>query len=151
METLTNQMEDKAMDYIEKIDDMGGVYEAIERGFFQKEIADSAYKYQREIDAKERILVGVNEYYIEEPECPIELLRIDPKVEEQQITNLQKLRRERNNDKVKQVLSKLHDSADKNENLMPTIIEAVKAYATLGEICGVLRTVYGEYKELIVV
>ncbi len=151
VETLTNQMEEKAIDYIEKIDSMGGVYEAIERGFFQKEIADSAYKYQREIDTCKRTLVGVNEYYIEEPECPIKLLRIDPKVEDQQVTSLQKLRRERNNDKVKQVLSKLHDAVDKKENLMPTIIEAVKAYATLGEITDVLRKVYGEYKELIIV
>jgi len=151
VETLTNQMEEKAMDYIEKIDAIGGVYEAIERGFFQKEIADSAYKYQREIDNHERILVGVNEYFIEESECPIDLLRIDPKVEEEQVARLQKLRRERDNAKVKQVLSKLHDAADKDENLMPTIIEAVKAYATLGEICDVLRKVYGEYKELIVV
>ncbi|MFP3985693.1 MAG: methylmalonyl-CoA mutase [Candidatus Bathyarchaeia archaeon] len=151
METLTSQMEEKATNYIQKIDDMGGVYEAIERGFFQKEIADSAYKYQREIDHHERTLVGVNEYCIEEPECPIELLRIDPKVEDEQIANLQKLRRTRNNPKVKQVLDKLHDAADKNQNLMPTIIEAVKAYATLGEICDVLRKVYGIYKELIVV
>ncbi|MDH5448514.1 MAG: methylmalonyl-CoA mutase family protein [Candidatus Bathyarchaeota archaeon] len=151
VETLTNQMEEKAMDYIEKIDDMGGVYEAIERGFFQKEIADSAYKYQHEIDNNEKTLVGVNEYFIEEPECPIELLRIDPKVEEQQLAKLQRLRRERNDVKVKQVLSKLHSAVDKDGNLVPTIIEAVKAYATLGEICGVLRNVYGEYKELIVV
>ncbi len=151
VETLTNQMEERAMDYIEKIDNMGGVYEAIERGFFQKEIADSAYKYQREIDTKERTLVGVNEYYIDEPECPIELLRIDPNVEEKQIDNLRKLRRERNNQRVKQVLNKLHDAADKDVNLMPVIIEAVKAYATLGEITDVLRKTYGEYKELIVV
>ena len=151
VEKLTNQMEEKAMDYIEKIDNMGGVYEAIERGFFQKEIADSAYKYQREIETNERTLVGVNEYFIEEPECPIELLRIDPKVEDQQVARLQRLRRERNNDRVKQVLGKLHDAADKDENLMSTIIESVKAYATLGEICDVLRKVYGEYKELIVV
>ncbi len=151
VETLTNQIEEKTMNYIEKIDDMGGVYEAIERGFFQKEIADSAYKYQREIDTNKRTLVGVNEYFIEEPECPIDLLRIEPKVEEQQISSLQKLRRERDNEKVKQVLSKLHDDADKDRNLMPTIIEAIKAYATLGEITDVLRGVYGEYKELIVV
>ncbi len=151
VETLTNQMEEKAMDYIEKVDAMGGVYEAIERGFFQKEIADSAYKYQREIDSKERILVGVNDYWIEEPECPIELLRIDPEVEERQVSGLQKLRRERNDKKAKQVLGKLHDEADRNRNLMPTIVEAVKAYATLGEITDVLKKVYGEYKELIVV
>ncbi len=151
VEALTNQMEEKAVEYIEKIDNMGGVYEAIERGFFQKEIADSAYKYQREIENKERTLVGVNEYFIEEPECPIELLRIDPRVEEEQVAKLQKLRRTRNNKRVRTVLDRLHDAADKDENLMPTIIEAVKAYATLGEITDVLRKVYGEYKELIVV
>ncbi len=151
VETLTNQMEEKAVDYIEKIDGMGGVYEAIESGFLQKEIADSAYKHQREVDNKDRILVGVNDYRIEELECPIELLRIDPKVEEEQVAGLKKLRRERNNDKVKQVLNMVHDAADKNQNLMPTIIEAVKAYATLGEITDVLKKVYGEYKELIVV
>jgi methylmalonyl-CoA mutase N-terminal domain/subunit len=151
VETLTNQMEEKAMDYIEKIDNMGGVYEAIDRGFFQKEIADSAYKYQLEIDSKKRTLVGVNQYYMEEPECPIKLLRINPKVEDEQVTGLQKLRRERNNDKVKQILSRLHDKANKEENLMPIIVEAVKTYATIGEICEVLRKVYGEYKELIVV
>lgn len=151
VETLTNQLEEKAMDYIDKIDSMGGVYEAIERGFFQKEIADSAYKYQKEIDGNERTLVSVNKYCIEEPECPIELLRVDPAVEEQQISRLEKLRRERNKTKVKQALNKLHDEADKNSNLMPTIIETVKAYATLGEICSVLRGVYGEYKELIVI
>jgi methylmalonyl-CoA mutase N-terminal domain/subunit len=151
VETLTQQMEEHAADYIDKIDKMGGVYEAIERGFFQQEIADSAYKYQREIDSQERILVGVNEYHVAEPECPIDLLRIDPKVEQQQITRLQKLRRERNTARVKETLGKLHDAVDKDENLMPTIIDAVKAYATLGEITDVLKQVYGEYKELIVV
>ncbi|MCW4055323.1 MAG: methylmalonyl-CoA mutase family protein, partial [Candidatus Bathyarchaeota archaeon] len=92
-----------------------------------------------------------NDYCIEELECPIDLLRIDPKVEEEQVTGLKKLRSERNDDKAKQVLNRLHDAADKNQNLMPTIIEAVKAYATLGEITDVLKKVYGEYKELIVV
>ena len=151
LETLTNQMEAKAMDYIDKIDNMGGVYEAIERGFFQQEIADSAFKYQHEIDMKKRTLVGVNEYFIDEPECPIELLRIDEKIEEEQTSRLRRLRHERDGAKVKRILGKLHDVADKDVNLMPMIIEAVKAYATLGEICDVLRNVYGEYQELIVV
>ncbi|RLG92591.1 methylmalonyl-CoA mutase, partial [Candidatus Bathyarchaeota archaeon] len=120
--------------------------------FFQHEIARSSYKYQREIDSKERIIVGVNEYTVEEGEMEtIPILKIDPKVEEEQIARLQKLKRERDNRKVKEVLEKLHYSAEKNENLMPVIIEAVKAYATLGEICDVLRAVYGEYKELIVI
>jgi len=150
IEALTNEMENRAMEYIQKIDDMGGVIEAIERGFFQKEIADSAYRYQREIDEKKRIIVGVNEYKTEET-YPIPILRVDPKVEEEQVIRLQKLRRERDNRKVKEVLEKLHYAAEKDENLMPIIIDAVKAYATLGEICGVLREVYGEYKELIVI
>ncbi|MGB9778416.1 MAG: acyl-CoA mutase large subunit family protein [Candidatus Bathyarchaeales archaeon] len=151
VEALTREMEEKAMEYIQKIDDMGGVVAAIEKGFFQKEIAESAYRYQREVEEKKRIIVGVNEFAIEEEECPIELLRIDPKVEKEQVERLQKLKRERDNRKVKEILEKLHYAAEKEENLMPTIIEAVKAYATLGEITDVLRKVYGEYKELIVI
>jgi len=150
IEYLTKEMEEQAMNYIQKIDNMGGAIAAIEKGFFQKEIADSAYKYQRETDEKKRIIVGVNEYKTEETH-PIPILRVDPKVEKEQVAKLQKLRRERDNRKVNEVLEKLHYNAEKNENLMPTIIEAVKAYATLGEICGVLRKVYGEYKELIVI
>jgi methylmalonyl-CoA mutase N-terminal domain/subunit len=151
MEALTNEMEEKAMEYIQKIDDMGGAVAAIEKGFFQREIADSAYKYQREIDEKKRTIVGVNDYTVEKSECPIELLRIDPKVEKEQLANLQKLKKQRDSRKVKELLGKLHYSAEKNENLMPTMIEAVKAYTTVGEITDVLRQVYGEYKELIVV
>ena len=151
IETLTNEMEEKAMDYIQKIDNMGGAYAAIEKGFFQKEIADSAFKYQQEIDCGRRKLVGVNDYTIANECVTIPLLRIDPKVENQQIARLQKVKRERDNTKVKKVLARLYDDADKNASLMPIIIEATKAYATLGEICDVLRSVYGEYKELIVI
>jgi methylmalonyl-CoA mutase N-terminal domain/subunit len=151
MEALTNEMEEKAWEYIHKVDDMGGAIAAIENGFFQKEIADSAYKYQREIEEKKRTIVGVNDYKVEEKECPIELLRINPKVEAEQLASLQKLKRERDNRKVKEVLEKLHYAAQKDENLMPIMIEAVKAYATIGEITEVLKQVYGEYKELIIV
>jgi methylmalonyl-CoA mutase N-terminal domain/subunit len=151
LETLTNEMEEKAMEYIRKIDDMGGAIPAIEKGFFQQEIADSAYKYQREADEKKRIIVGVNDYAVKEEECPIELLRVDPKVEQEQLARLQKLKRERDNRKAKETLGRLHTSAEKDENLMPKMIEAVKAYATLGEVTDVLRQVYGEYKELIIV
>jgi len=150
VENLTNEMEERAMEYFKKLDDMGGAIAAIERGFFQKEIADSAYKYQREVDGKKRILVGVNDYTTEE-KYPIKVLRVDPKVEEEHVARLQKLKRERDNRKVNEVLEKLHYNTEKDENLMPTIIDAVKAYATIGEICGVLRKVYGEYKELIVI
>ncbi len=151
IEVLTNEMEEKAMDYIEKIDDMGGAYAAIEKGFFQKEIADSAFKYQQEIERGQRKLVGVNDYTIANECVTIPLLRIDPKVENKQVARLQKVRKERDNTKVKRILAQLHGDADKDANLMPTIIEAVKVYATLGEICDVLRSVYGEYKELIVI
>jgi len=133
------------------VDDMGGAIVAIEKGFFQKEIADSSYKYQREIDEKRRVIVGVNDYEIEKEENPIELLRVDPNAEKEQLANLQKLKRKRDRGAAEKTLDKLQRSAEKDENLMPTIIEAIKAYATLGEICEVLRKVYGEYKELIVI
>jgi methylmalonyl-CoA mutase N-terminal domain/subunit len=151
VEALTAQMEERAMEYINRIDDMGGVVSAIEKGFFQKEIADSAYKYQQETDRKERVLVGVNEYTVKEDWVPLEILRVEPRVEEEQLARLQKLRKERNNKKVREVLDSLHEAAVRGENLMPLIIKAVKAYATLGEICNVFREVFGEYRELIVI
>ena len=152
VEALTNEMEEKAMDYIKKVDDMGGAIPAIEKGFFQREIADSAYKYQREIDEKKRTIVGVNNFAIDGKEkCLVELLRVDPKVEKEQVASLQRLKRERNNTQVKEVLNKLHYTAQRDENLMPLMIEAMKNYVTLGEVTEVLKQVYGEYKELIVV
>ncbi len=150
VENLTNEMEERTMEYFRKLDDMGGAIMAIEKGFFQKEIADSAYEYQKEVDEKRRILVGVNDYTTEEKQ-PIKVLRVDPKVEEEQVASLHKLKRERDNKKVDEMLEKLHYTAEKDENLMPIIINAVKAYATIGEICDVLRKIYGEYKELIVI
>jgi methylmalonyl-CoA mutase N-terminal domain/subunit len=151
VEALTNEMEEKATEYIQKVDDMGGAMVAIEKGFFQKEIADSSYKYQREIEERKRTIVGVNNYQIEKEGYPIKLLRVDPHVEKEQVANLQNVRKTRDNRKAEEMLDKLELSAEKDENLMPAIIEAVKAYATLGEICSVLRKVYGEYKELIVI
>ena len=150
VENLTNEMEKRAMEYFQKLDDMGGAIPAIEKGFFQKEIADSAYEYQKEVDEKRRILVGVNDYTTEEKQ-PIKVLRVDPKVEEEQVASLHKLKRERDNKKVNEMLEKLHYAAERDENLMPIIIDAVKAYATIGEICDVLRKIYGEFKELIVI
>ncbi len=150
VENLTNEMEKSTMEYFRKLDDMGGAIPAIEKGFFQKEIADSSYEYQKEVDEKRRILVGVNDYTTEEKQ-PIKVLRVDPKVEEEQVASLHKLKRERDNKKVNEMLEKLHYTAEKDENLMPTIIDAVKAYATIGEICDVLREIYGEFKELIVI
>jgi len=150
-EALTREMEERAMKYIDKIDSMGGVIPAIEKGFFQREIADAAYKYQKEIERRERTIVGVNDLTVEEDWVPVELLRVHPKVEEEQVARLQKLRGARDNRRVKLLLDKLHDEADGDKNLMPTIIEAVKSYATLGEITDVLRRVFGEYRELIIV
>ena len=150
VENLTNEMEERAMEYFLKLDDMGGAIPAIEKGFFQKEIADSAYEYQKEVDEKRRILVGVNDYTAEEKQ-PIKVLRVDPKVEEEQVASLHKLKSERDNRKVNEMLEKLHYAAEKDENLMPIIIDAVKAYATIGEICDVIREIYGEFKELIVI
>jgi methylmalonyl-CoA mutase N-terminal domain/subunit len=150
VENLTNEMEKRTMEYFRKLDDMGGAIPAIEKGFFQKEIADSSYEYQKEVDEKRRILVGVNDYTTEKKH-PIKVLRVDPKVEEEQVASLHKLKRERDNRKVGEMLEKLHYAAEKDENLMPTIIDAVKAYATIGEICDVLRKIYGEFKELIVI
>jgi methylmalonyl-CoA mutase N-terminal domain/subunit len=151
VEALTNEMEERAMNYIDRIDSMGGVIAGIEKGFFQREIADSAYKYQKEVERRERTIVGVNDYTAEKDWIPMDLLRIPPHVEKAQLERLERVKRERNHQKVKQALGKLHNEADKDKNLMPTIIEAVKAYATLGEITEVLRTVFGEYRELIVV
>jgi methylmalonyl-CoA mutase N-terminal domain/subunit len=151
VEALTNEMEERAMNYIDKIDSMGGVIAGIEKGFFQKEIADSAYKYQKEVERHERTVVGINDYTVEKDWIPIDLLRIPPHVEKEQLARLERIRGGRNRQKVKQSLDKLFDEADKKQNLMPSIIEALKAYATLGEITEVLRSVYGEYKELIII
>ena len=151
VEALTSQMEEGAMDYIRRIDEMGGAIAAIEKGFFQKEIADSAYKYQREIDEKKRTIVGVNNYTIGQEECPVEILRIGAEVENAQMAGLQRLKRERDNKKATEALNQLRQAAEKDENLMPKMIDAVKSYATLGEITNVLRSVYGEYKELIII
>jgi methylmalonyl-CoA mutase N-terminal domain/subunit len=151
VEALTNEMEKVTFDYIRKVDEMGGAIVAIEKGFFQKEIADSAYKYQKEIEEMKRIVVGVNDFKNEKEDLPIELLRVDREAEKTQTAALNKLKRERNKKKVEAALDNLRHAAEKDENLMPTIIDAVKVYSTLGEICEVLRQVYGEYKELIII
>ena len=145
VEWLTDKIEEEAMRYIEKIDSMGGAVEAIEKGYIQREIVESAYRYQREIETKQRIIVGVNEFVTEE-RVPIEILKIDPKIEETLIERLRMIKKQRDNAKVREVLEDLRKAAEKDENLMPVILKAVKAYATVGEICNVLREVYGEYR-----
>jgi len=145
VESLTDEIKKSAMEYIEKIDKMGGATVAIENGYMQREIQNSAYNYQKEVESKNKIVVGVNMFQIEE-EPPKNLLKVDPKVEELQRQKLKKLREERDNQKVQKTLTELEKACEGTENLMPYILEAVKAYATLGEICGVMREVFGEYK-----
>jgi methylmalonyl-CoA mutase N-terminal domain/subunit len=146
VEYLTNQIEEKAAKYIEQIDDMGGAVAAIEKGFMQREIMESAYRYQKEVESKKRIVVGVNEFVSEE-KTPIKILRIDPEIEKTLVKRLNEVKGQRNNTKVKEALDNLRKAAEKEDvNLMPFIIQAVKEYATLGEICDTLRQVFGEYK-----
>lgn len=148
VEALTKQIEEAAQHYIEEIDRRGGAVNAIENGYMQREIIESAYKYQREVERKDRVIVGVNEFTTEE-EAPIKLLRVDPAVEKKVVERLNRVKKERNTQKVRAALDKLHKAAgDEKENLVPPILEAVKEYATIGEICDVLREVYGEYKPL---
>jgi len=149
VEALTNRMEEEAYEYFRKIEAMGGMLAAIERGFPQREIAESAYRYQREIDTKERIIVGVNDYVTEEP-LTIPLLEMDREGERRQIERLKRVRRERDNRAVRERLAALERAARGSENLMPYILDAVREYATLGEICGVFREVFGEYREPVI-
>ena len=145
VEALTNEIERGAWDYIEKIDAIGGMVAAIERGYPQREIADAAYRYQVAVDRKEKIIVGVNAYVTDEK--PIEILQIDESVGRHQAERLRSLRADRSNDEVRRRLDALRKAAAGSENLMPYLYEAVKAYATLGEICDALRTVFGVYNE----
>lgn len=150
IEALTDQIEKDAEDYINKIDAMGGVINAIESGYIQTEIQKSAYRYQQEVEKGERIIVGVNKFKVEEPE-PKDLLKIDEKVQKDQIEFLNKVRAERNNEEVKQKLEALKSAAKTDVNLIPYIIDAVKVYASIGEICNVMRDVFGEYKEQVII
>jgi len=144
IESLTDEIEKKALEYIEKIDELGGAVKAIEKGFYNREIAGSAYKFQCEIEEKKKKVVGVNCYEIEEKTYDSEA--VSEEGEKIQVKKLEKLKEERNNDSVVKSLAKLKDMAHSEENLLPCILETVKNYATLGEICGVLRDVFGEYR-----
>jgi methylmalonyl-CoA mutase N-terminal domain/subunit len=146
VEALTDEVERGAWDYIEKIDALGGMVAAIERSYPQREIAEASYRYQMAVDRKEKIIVGVNDYVT--PEKPIDILQIDETVAHRQAERLRKLRTERSNDEVERRLSALRKAAAGRENLMPYLYEAVKAYATLGEICEAMRTVFGVYEEV---
>jgi methylmalonyl-CoA mutase N-terminal domain/subunit len=146
LESLTTRMEQEALRLIQTIDSMGGIVSAIERGFPQKEIADAAFDYQREVDSGERIIVGVNRYEVEgEPSIPI--LRIDPSVESAQLERLVHIRRRRPAAPLSRALDEVRRAAGGRDNLMPPLIAAVEAQATLGETCGALKEVFGEYRE----
>jgi methylmalonyl-CoA mutase N-terminal domain/subunit len=146
IEALTNEMEEECYKYFDRIDALGGVIPAIEKGFFQREIANAAYQYQKEIEKSKRTVVGVNDYVSEE-HVRIEILKMDPEGESRQLERLKNLRSSRDNKVATERLDILRSKADTDENLMPYIMDCVEAYSTLGEITGVFREVFGEYKE----
>ena len=146
VEAMTNRIEKEAWEYIKKIDDLGGAVAAIEKGYIQKEIQDSAYKWQMDVESGARVIVGVNKFQVEE-EAPKNLLRVDASVGEKQKAKVEAMKAKRDNAAVQAALADLKAAcSDENENLMPHILAAVKTYATLGEICGVMREVFGEYE-----
>jgi methylmalonyl-CoA mutase N-terminal domain/subunit len=146
IESLTDKIERESLALIDKIEESGGVVKCIEDGFIQRQIENAAYQYQQEIERGERIIVGVNKFQIEEDHKP-PLLRVDPEVEKTQVTKLAEVKKNRNNEQVTGSLAKLETAAKGSDNLMPYIYDSVKEYATLGEICNVLRKVFGEYKD----
>ncbi|WIV13065.1 methylmalonyl-CoA mutase family protein [Proteiniborus sp. MB09-C3] len=150
IEAKTKEIEDKAMEYINKIDELGGAPRAIDMGYIQQQIMDAAYKYQREVETGARIVVGMNKFQVEE-ESPKGLLKVDPAVGNLQKHKISDLKTRRNNELVKEKLEALRSACESDENVMPHILEAVKTYATLGEICGVMREVFGEYQQSVII
>ena len=146
VETLTNEMENSCREYFKRIDEMGGMIEAIERGYPQREIQDASYQFARALDRKDKIIVGVNEFVMEE-EPPMDILVIDDSVFHSQCAKLKKLRAGRDNARVEACLARLQRAADGTDNHMSPILECVRSYATLGEMCDALRSVFGEYRE----
>jgi methylmalonyl-CoA mutase N-terminal domain/subunit len=147
VEYLTNQMEQEAYEYFDKIDALGGVIPAIEKGFFQREISDAAYRYQREVETGERTIVGVNDFVLEGEEITIPVLKISEEVERRQIERLERVRKERDNSKVQAALDALRKATESDENVMPHVVAAVRAYASVGEIYDVWADLYGEWDE----
>ncbi|MFX0059496.1 MAG: methylmalonyl-CoA mutase [Candidatus Heimdallarchaeota archaeon] len=146
VEWLTNKMEEEAEVYFERVEELGGVIPAIKANFFQREIANTSYKYQKEIEKKERIIVGVNDFTQREP-CSTPLLKIDEKIAIEQIERLNKIKQKRDNEKVKQKIESLKEAAKGTENLMPYIIDCVREYVSIGEIINNLKEVFGTYQE----
>lgn len=150
VEALTDRITDEVFQYLDKIEEIGGMVKAIDKGYIQKEIQDSAYKYQQDVESGERIVVGVNKFQ-SETVPPKDLLKLDPKIKEMQLAKLEEVKNSRNNETVTAILKELHEAAkDEDKNLVPIILQAVKEYATLGEICNQLRDVFGEYRESVV-
>lgn len=147
VEALTNEMEEKAWEYIQKIDDMGGMVAAIEKGFPQLEISDASYKFQKQIDAQDKVMIGVNKYVQEDEQVDIPIVEIDDSVEAEQLKRLAEVKRKRDGRKVAETLKDIATACKKGENVMPYCIEAVKNYATVQEICDVYREIYGEYRD----
>ncbi len=145
IEKLTDEIEARAQAYIDTIEKMGGPVVAIEKGYVQKEIQESAYRYQKEIESNDRIIVGLNKFQVVE-EKPQELLKVDPTVGDQQVQRLRELKGQRNQYEVRDALAGVKDAATSGANLMPPILAAVRSMATLGEICDTLREVFGEYE-----
>jgi methylmalonyl-CoA mutase N-terminal domain/subunit len=145
VEALTGQMEQQAWEYIHRIDELGGMVTAVERGYPQAEIADSAYKYQKQLDSGEKVMVGVNKYATDHP--PMTIWRMTQAVEERQLTRLRQVKQTRNNQKVKELLNRIRIASKNGENLMPYIIDAVREYATIQEICDLWRDIFGRYSD----
>jgi methylmalonyl-CoA mutase, N-terminal domain len=150
IEALTNEIEKRAAEYLGKIEVMGGMLKAIERGFVQQEIQNAAYEYQQAVDREEAIVVGVNRFEIEE-EKPIPIQKIDPALESKQIERVRALRARRDAGPWNNALSQVEEAARSGANVMPKIVAAVEAYATVGEIADVMRRVFGEYREAVIV
>jgi methylmalonyl-CoA mutase N-terminal domain/subunit len=147
VESLTNTMEQEAYKYFDKIDKLCGMIKAIENGYPQREIANSAYQYQKAVEEKRRTIVGVNDFILEDEKIEIPILKIDHRVELEQHKRLATLRKNRNNNKVQKALKELKRVCQTKENVMYPILDAVRTYATLGEICNAMKEIFGEYKE----
>jgi len=145
VEKLTNELEAEALEYFRRIDAMGGMVAAVERGFPQREIQESAFRFQQAVERKEKVIVGVNEYVMDEK--PVPILYIDEAVAGEQVAHVRALRASRDQGRVEKALENLRSAARGDDNLMPPILEAARAYATVGEMCDALRDVFGEYQE----
>jgi methylmalonyl-CoA mutase N-terminal domain/subunit len=150
VERLTSDLEAEARAYFDKIDAMGGMVAAVERGFPQRDIAESAYLFQQAVERREKIVVGVNDF-VQEDEPPVEILYIDETAGDRQLAKLEALRRTRDRGSVGRALDSLKRAAANGENVMPPILDAVRAYATVGEMCDALRDVWGEYEETAII